>query len=115
MSQTAWKEDRSQDRSVSTAALQEGHGILVANKPDGTSTEGQLGAGGWYVADLGNRLGTTLTLTSRLDFPTSGALPLGIGAESLAGKWIQAQLAARLVDKEYVLLCVLASANGGSW
>lgn len=43
----------------------------------------------------------------------SGALPLGIGADSLAGKWIQAQLAARLVDKEYVLLCVLVSDENG--
>lgn len=58
-----------------------------------------------YVAELGRRLGTPLTLSSRLDFPTSGVLPLALGVDSLAGKWLQAQLAARLVDKEYVCLC----------
>lgn len=34
----------------------------------------------------------------------TGVLPLAAG-ESMAGKWIQAQLAARLVDKEYLCLC----------
>ena len=34
----------------------------------------------------------------------AGVLPLAAG-ESMAGKWIQAQLAARLVDKEYLCLC----------
>ena len=37
-----------------------------------------------------------------------GVLPLALGVDSLAGKWLQAQLAARLVDKEYVCLCTLA-------
>ena len=36
-----------------------------------------------------------------------GVLPLALGVDSLAGKWLQAQLAGRLVDKEYICLCAL--------
>ncbi|CAJ1461391.1 unnamed protein product [Effrenium voratum] len=80
--------------------LKQGKGILVANKPEGISTER-------FAARLSARLGhRPLSLISRLDFPTSGVLPLALGAEaSFGARWFQAQLAARLVAKEYLCLC----------
>eukprot|EP00434_Breviolum_minutum_P019408 symbB.v1.2.017114.t1/scaffold1276.1/size127259/5 len=103
MAETIWKDDRPPPdltrpaQQLRTEILNLRGPILMANKPEGASTK-------QYAASLSSRLGTTLTLTSRLDFPTSGVLPLAAG-ESMAGKWIQAQLAARLVDKEYLCLC----------
>ncbi|CAJ1361452.1 unnamed protein product [Effrenium voratum] len=80
--------------------LKQGKGILVANKPEGISTER-------FAARLSARLGhRPLSLISRLDFPTSGVLPLALGTEaSFGARWFQAQLAARLVAKEYLCLC----------
>ena len=47
-----------------------------------------------------------LTVVSRLDQPTSGVLPLALGAEaSPSGRWVKAQFAGRLVSKQYICLC----------
>ena len=56
-----------------------------------------------FVAQLG-RAGE-LSIVSRLDYPTSGLLPLAVGVESPADHWLRAQFAGRLVWKEYVCLC----------
>lgn len=44
-----------------------------------------------------------------LDTPTPGVLPLAFGTESSMEKWLVAQLAARLVEKEYLCLCLLTA------
>ena len=76
-----------------------GCGIIVANKPEGTSTEQKLDPAQTlvhqrifhsmfqgrirrtshvlrFVAGLSSRLGCRFSITSRLDFPTSGAVTL---------------------------------------
>ncbi|CAE7861073.1 rluC [Symbiodinium sp. KB8] len=90
------------DRSHPGEILKTGEGLLAASKPDGISTES-------FVADLALRLTghcDGLFPASRLDFPTSGVLPVALGnVESLSTRWLQAQLAGRLVQKEYLCLC----------
>ncbi|CAE7834762.1 unnamed protein product [Symbiodinium sp. CCMP2592] len=90
------------DRSHPGEILKTGEGLLAASKPDGISTES-------FVAELALRLTGRcdgLFPASRLDFPTSGVLPVALGnVESLSARWLQAQLAGRLVQKEYLCLC----------
>ncbi|CAE7549743.1 rluC [Symbiodinium microadriaticum] len=69
------------DRSHPGEILKTGEGLLAASKPDGISTES-------FVADLALRLTghcDGLFPASRLDFPTSGVLPVALGnVEQLA-------------------------------
>ncbi|CAE6912229.1 unnamed protein product [Symbiodinium sp. CCMP2456] len=77
-------------------------GVFAVAKPEGVSTE-QL------VEQLAVPLkehGFCLSVVSRLDQPTSGVLPLVLGAEtSPSGRWCKAQFAGRLVGKHYICLC----------
>ena len=58
-----------------------------------------------FVARLTAQLQVELSIVSRLDYPTSGVLPLAIGEDSPADHWVRAQFAGRLVRKEYLCLC----------
>lgn len=59
-----------------------------------------------FVAQLASELQVgSLSIVSRLDYPTSGVLPLAIGVDSSADCWVRAQFAGRLVHKEYLCLC----------
>ena len=58
-----------------------------------------------FVAQLMAQLQEPLSIVSRLDYPTSGVLPLAIGEDSPADHWVRAQFAGRLVRKEYLCLC----------
>ncbi|CAE7588780.1 unnamed protein product [Symbiodinium sp. KB8] len=77
-------------------------GVFAVAKPEGVSTE-QL------VEQLAVSLKEhdfCLSVVSRLDQPTSGVLPLVLGAEtSPSGRWCKAQFAGRLVSKHYICLC----------
>ncbi|CAK9042192.1 unnamed protein product [Durusdinium trenchii] len=97
---TSWKAGKKDAVPNFTAEeiIMQGPGLLMANKPEGTSTEE-------FAAALAARLNCRLSVTSRLDHPTSGVLPLAFGTESSMEKWLVAQLAARLVEKEYLCLC----------
>ena len=58
------------------------------------------------VDALAKLLGRRLSMVSRLDFPTSGVLPIVLDHEdSPAAAWYRSCFAGRLVDKEYVCLC----------
>eukprot|EP00435_Cladocopium_sp_Y103_P030514 s983_g7.t1 len=76
--------------------LLERPGILVVNKPSGTSSED-------FVNLMEVALAVPLFAVSRLDHPTSGVLPLA--TESRIFQWLKAQFAGRLVVKEYLCLC----------
>ncbi|CAE7469505.1 unnamed protein product [Symbiodinium natans] len=77
---------------IQAEMLKQATGIIAVAKPAGIRTE-ELVQG-------------RVCLVSRLDHPTSGVLPLPLGSEgSLPAQWLQAQFAARLVDKEYLCLC----------
>ncbi|CAK9042171.1 unnamed protein product [Durusdinium trenchii] len=97
---TSWKAGKKDAVPNFTAEeiIMQGPGLLMANKPESTSTEE-------FAAALAARLNCRLSVTSRLDHPTSGVLPLAFGTESSMEKWLVAQLAARLVEKEYLCLC----------
>ncbi|CAE7909584.1 rluD, partial [Symbiodinium sp. KB8] len=74
-------------------------GVLVVSKPEGLSTEDML------ERLFGNRWPTVVQTVSRLDYPTSGVLPIALGPEGSAEcSWLQAQFAAKLVKKEYLCL-----------
>lgn len=64
-------------------------GVIVALKPAGVSTED-------FTEELQALTKAPLRTVSRLDFPTSGCLPLAVGSEHA----LQAQFAGRLVHKE---------------
>ncbi|CAE8639941.1 unnamed protein product [Polarella glacialis] len=82
-------------------------GVIAIFKPSGVTTEEA-------VNELSQQLArqrhvsesVDLHIVSRLDHPTSGVLPLALGAVgSTAANWLEAQFAGRLVRKEYVCLC----------
>eukprot|EP00439_Symbiodinium_sp_Y106_P075674 s1337_g15.t1 len=76
-------------------------GVLVVSKPEGLSTEDML------ERLFGNRWPTVVQTVSRLDYPTSGVLPIALGPEGSAEcSWLQAQFAAKLVKKEYLCLAL---------
>eukprot|EP00439_Symbiodinium_sp_Y106_P001226 s7151_g1.t1 len=82
--------------TIQAKVLNLASGVIALEKPAGIRTE-----------DL---VQGAACLVSRLDHPTSGVLPLPLGIEgSLPAQWLQAQFAARLVQKEYLCLC-----EGGS-
>ncbi|CAE7722664.1 rluC, partial [Symbiodinium sp. KB8] len=82
--------------TIEAKVLNLASGVIAFEKPAGIRTE-----------DL---VRGVACLVSRLDHPTSGVLPLPLGIEgSLPAQWLQAQFAARLVQKEYLCLC-----EGGS-
>eukprot|EP00913_Durusdinium_trenchii_P028075 g26322.t1 len=86
------KEEREQIPVLAAAP-----GILALSKPSGVRTEELLLLAG---------LTRGVSLVSRLDAPTSGVLPLILGASgSPVACCFQAQFAGRLVDKDYVCLC----------
>jgi len=80
--------------SLGTVLLQR-PGILVVNKPSGTSSED-------FVNLMEVALAVPLVAVSRLDHPTSGVLPLATGSRI---QWLKAQFAGRLVVKKYLCLC----------
>ncbi|CAE7504639.1 PTAC2 [Symbiodinium natans] len=103
-----WRREAGADPSVSDelegagwsspGVLARGAGVAALSKPSGRSSEAILD-------ELSGRLGVRLESVSRLDFPTSGVLPVALGdMASVAFKWIQAQFAARLVEKDYLCL-----------
>ena len=74
--------------------------IFGVSKPHGYSTE-QL------LQQLQRDMGCPLSIASRLDYGTSGVLPIARGTETFAAtRWLQAQFAARAVHKDYLCLCV---------
>ncbi|CAE7711596.1 unnamed protein product [Symbiodinium sp. CCMP2592] len=76
-------------------------GVLVVSKPEGLSTEDML------ERLFGNRWQNVVQTVSRLDYPTSGVLPIALGPEGSAEcSWLQAQFAAKLVKKEYLCLAL---------
>ncbi|CAJ1409644.1 unnamed protein product [Effrenium voratum] len=82
---------------VAHMVLKESPGLVVLNKPAGVLTEDLLAALG--------RHGRVTTI-SRLDAPTSGVLPVAIGAKNEpAVIWFKSQFAGRLAKKEYLCLC----------
>ncbi|CAK9072968.1 unnamed protein product, partial [Durusdinium trenchii] len=72
------------------------HGVIGTNKPPDMETEA-------FVAQLSRELGFSLYTASRLDYPTSGALPVAFGEGSV--DWLEVQFAARSVEKEYLCVC----------
>eukprot|EP00439_Symbiodinium_sp_Y106_P027772 s647_g3.t1 len=78
--------------------------FFAFSKPEGISTED-------FVRSLARDLAPphtppmSITGPSRLDYPTSGVLPIALGANSFASNWLISQFAARLVKKEYLCLC----------
>ncbi|CAE7517880.1 PTAC2 [Symbiodinium sp. CCMP2456] len=79
-------------------ALAVGSGVAAFLKPAGRRSEALL-------EKLSSHVGLNLQSVSRLDFSTSGVLLVALGdANSTAFRWIQAQIAARLVEKEYLCL-----------
>ncbi|OLP77613.1 Pentatricopeptide repeat-containing protein, chloroplastic, partial [Symbiodinium microadriaticum] len=61
-------------------------GVLVVSKPEGLSTEDML------ERLFGNRWPTVVQTVSRLDYPTSGVLPIALGPEGSAEcSWLQAE------------------------
>ena len=74
--------------------------IFAVSKPHGCSTE-QL------LQQLQADMRCSLSIASRLDYGTSGVLPIARGTEtSAATRWLQAQFTARAVHKNYLCLCV---------
>ncbi|CAE7221798.1 unnamed protein product [Symbiodinium natans] len=74
-------------------------GVLAISKPEGISTEELL------ERLFGRQWIDVAQTVSRLDYPTSGVLPVALGPEgSAACSWLQAQFAAKLVKKEYLCL-----------
>ncbi|CAE8612497.1 unnamed protein product [Polarella glacialis] len=108
--QTSWLDDDFGGSGTSEDVLpilRHAPGVVGTFKPAGVTTEEA-------VRQLSQQLGhrrhmpkpVDLHVVSRLDYPTSGVLPLGLGAEgSAAANWLEAQFAGRLVRKEYVCLC----------
>ncbi|CAE8586885.1 unnamed protein product [Polarella glacialis] len=108
--QTSWLDDDFGGSDTSEDVLPvlcHGPGVVGIFKPAGVTTEEA-------VRQLSQQLGhrrhmpkpVDLHVVSRLDHPTSGVLPLGLGAVgSAAANWLGAQFAGRLVRKEYVCLC----------
>ncbi|CAE8702924.1 unnamed protein product [Polarella glacialis] len=83
-------------------------GLLAISKPAGISTEDALNKVSFHLRLL-------VTAVSRLDLPTSGVLPMAVGAEdSAATQWLQAQFAGRLVSKEYLCLCSGSAGGPGT-
>ena len=75
-------------------------GIFAVSKPHGCATEE-------LVARLQQQMNCELSIASRLDYGTSGVLPIAFGSETSAGtRWLQAQFAARVVHKQYLCLCL---------
>eukprot|EP00435_Cladocopium_sp_Y103_P073603 s16_g44.t1 len=95
-----WKIDGQQPVAPSHPEVMSSRpGIVVACKDSGISTEA-------FVARLAAQLKMEpLSIVSRLDYPTSGVLPLAVGENSPADHWVRAQFAGRLVRKEYLCLC----------
>eukprot|EP00931_Biecheleriopsis_adriatica_P043274 TRINITY_DN24748_c3_g1_i1.p1 TRINITY_DN24748_c3_g1~~TRINITY_DN24748_c3_g1_i1.p1 ORF type:complete len:552 (+),score=71.55 TRINITY_DN24748_c3_g1_i1:132-1658(+) len=87
--------------------LHQGPGIAVMLKPAGVATEtmvGQLSEHLHREGAAGNAHG--VCIVSRLDFSTSGVLPVALGGEgSAAANWLLSQFSGRAVDKRYVCLC----------
>ncbi|CAJ1404314.1 unnamed protein product [Effrenium voratum] len=96
-----WNEDGvcPEDQVPDAEVIQRGAGVVALSKVSGLRTE-----------DLARKFSALVSggccLVSRLDYPTSGVLPLPLGPEgSLPARWLQCQFAARLVQKEYLCLC----------
>ncbi|CAK9042354.1 Pentatricopeptide repeat-containing protein MRL1 [Durusdinium trenchii] len=74
-------------------------GVVVLNKPAGLSIETLL------QQAFGSTWARKVQTVSRLDYPTSGVVPVAAGPDgSLACQWLQAQFSAKLVQKEYLCL-----------
>eukprot|EP00435_Cladocopium_sp_Y103_P036982 s893_g9.t1 len=74
-------------------------GIVVLMKPSGLSTESMM------EMVFGRLWSTRVQTVSRLDYPTSGVIPVAMGPEgSIPCQWLQAQFSAKLVKKEYLCL-----------
>ncbi|OLP84937.1 Pentatricopeptide repeat-containing protein, chloroplastic [Symbiodinium microadriaticum] len=96
-----WEPDGESRISDGPEVLRKGPGIVAVLKPAHVTTQD-------FVESLRQRapVGTALSIVSRLDYPTSGVLPLVVGAEgSLQTNWFRSQFAAGLVRKEYYCLC----------
>ena len=87
---------KSFESTLGTVLLQR-PGILVVNKPSGTSSED-------FVNLMEVALAAPLFAVSRLDHPTSGVLPLAVGKDRIF-QWLKAQFAGHLVVKKYLCLC----------
>ena len=86
-------------RRTSHQVIAEMPGIFAISKPYGSATEQVL-------RQLQGELRCRLSIASRLDYGTSGVLPIAVGSEtSTATRWLQAQFAARVVHKHYMCLC----------
>ncbi|CAE8584528.1 unnamed protein product [Polarella glacialis] len=108
--QSSWLDDDLCDSGTSEGVVRvlgHGPGVVGIFKSAGVTTE-------VAVHELTQHLARQkhmpkpfdLHFVSRLDHPTSGVLPLALGAVgSAAAKWLEAQFAGRLVRKEYVCLC----------
>ncbi|CAE8620869.1 unnamed protein product [Polarella glacialis] len=108
--QTSWPDDDfcdSGNTEGGVRVLGYGPGVAGILKPAGVTTEEavrQLSQQLAYERHMPEPV--DLHIVSRLDHPTSGVLPLALGAaECAAAKWLEAQFAGRLVGKEYVCLC----------
>eukprot|EP00434_Breviolum_minutum_P039275 symbB.v1.2.034872.t1/scaffold4340.1/size40954/3 len=74
-------------------------GVLVLMKPSGISTETMM------ELAFGTSWSRNVQTVSRLDYPTSGVVPIATGPEgSIPCYWLQAQFSAKLVKKEYLCL-----------
>ncbi|CAJ1400074.1 unnamed protein product [Effrenium voratum] len=97
-----WPEyDPETDRSIWAASqgtmLARAPGVVAISKPSGISTEMLLES--WLGSSWNKRVQTV----SRLDYPTSGVLPIATGPEnSIQCHWLQAQFAAKLVRKDWL-------------
>eukprot|EP00439_Symbiodinium_sp_Y106_P073702 s287_g13.t4 len=96
-----WRPDGESRIADGPEVLRQGPGIVAVLKPAHVTTQD-------FVETLRQRapVGTALSIVSRLDYPTSGVLPLVVGAEgSLQTNWFRSQFAAGVVKKEYYCLC----------
>ncbi|CAE8699896.1 unnamed protein product, partial [Polarella glacialis] len=86
-------------------------GVLAISKPAGMTTEDAvIGVSQQLAREMQMSAPADLHIASRLDHPTSGVLPVALGAPASApAKWLEAQFAGRLVGKEYLCLCEGAS------
>ncbi|CAE8732097.1 unnamed protein product, partial [Polarella glacialis] len=96
-----------EDFPGSVDILSTGTGVVAVLKPAGATTEAVVKKLSQQLAiEQGAHQPVDLHIVSRLDHPTSGVLPVALGAEgTIAAEWLQAQFVARLARKEYVCLC----------
>ena len=80
---------------VDAEVLERRPGVVVLYKPSGLSMEALMNKA------FGMRWMAVVQTVSRLDYPTSGVVPVALGTEgSVACNWLQAQFSAKLVKKE---------------